>query len=180
MLQVVHNRGHDFQKDFTLQGCTKVSTRTYTLVVRSGRYKITKHTPNGMSTGFRTRRFPDPKQAHGGHPTKLPASKSAGLRDGLRVCVDGCKRLGTRKCDWACRYRENTPLPKQYRCSTSHNFKLSSKVWHKYRIVIKPQTTCGPQYSTWNQVLNRWGAHTSHMWLARSISEQVSRTRGPT
>src|SRR3954464_12524472 len=36
---------------------------------------------------------------HGGHPTKLPATKSAGLRDGLRVCGAGCKRLGTRKCD---------------------------------------------------------------------------------
>src|SRR3954469_18929195 len=95
------------RKDLTLQGCTKVSTRTYTLVVRSGRYKITKHTPNGMSTGFRTRRFPYPKQAHGGHPTKLPVTKSADLRDGPRVCDDGYKRLGTRKCDWACRYCEN-------------------------------------------------------------------------
>src|SRR3954471_8747175 len=117
MLQVVHNRGHDFQKDFTLQGCTKVSTRTYTLVVRSGRYKITKHTPNGMSTGFQTRRFPDPKQARGATPLSTPATKSAGLRDGLRVCVSACKRLGTRN-SRACRYRENTPLPKQYTCSS--------------------------------------------------------------
>src|SRR3954471_7641475 len=99
MLQVVHNRGHDFQKDFTLQGCTKVSTRTYTLVVRSGRYKITKHTPNGMSTGFRTRRFPEPKQAHGVHPTKLPPTKSAGSEMDPEVCANGCKRLGIRKCD---------------------------------------------------------------------------------
>src|SRR4051812_18420952 len=60
------------RKDLTLQGCTKVSTRTYTLVVRSGRYKITKHTPNGMSTGFRTRRFPDPKQARGATPLSYP------------------------------------------------------------------------------------------------------------
>src|SRR3954467_8556686 len=79
------------RKDLTLQGCTKVSTRTYTLVVRSGRYKITKHTPNGMSTGFQTQSFPDPKQAHGGHPTKLPVTKLAGLRDRPRVCVDGYK-----------------------------------------------------------------------------------------
>src|SRR4051812_807480 len=65
------------RKDLTLQGCTKVSTRTYALVDRSGRYKIKKHTPNGMSTGFRTRSFLDPKQAHGGYPTKIPATKSA-------------------------------------------------------------------------------------------------------
>src|SRR3954467_7283892 len=97
------------RKDLTLQGCTKVSTRTYTLVVGSGRYKITKHTPNGMSTGFRTRRFPDPKQARGATPLSTPATKSAGIRDGLRVCVSGCKRLGTRN-SRACRYRENTPL----------------------------------------------------------------------
>ena len=31
-----------------------------------------------MSTGFQTRRFPDSKKAHGGHPTKLPATKLAG------------------------------------------------------------------------------------------------------
>ena len=55
------------RKDLTLQGCTKVSTCTYTLVVRSGRYKITKHTPNGMSTGFRTRRF-QTQSKHGGPP----------------------------------------------------------------------------------------------------------------
>ena len=60
------------RKDLTLQGCTKVSTRTYTLVVGSGRYKITKHTPNGMSTGFQTRRFQDPKQVHGGTRLSYP------------------------------------------------------------------------------------------------------------
>src|SRR3954470_22532963 len=97
------------RKDLTLQGCTKVPTRTYTLVVGSGRYKITKHTPNGMSTGFRTRRFPDPKQARGATPLSIPATKSACLRDGLRVCASGCKRRGTRN-SRACRYRDNTPL----------------------------------------------------------------------
>src|SRR3954467_7455757 len=60
------------RKDLTLKGCTKVSTRTYTLVVRSGRYKITKHTPNSMSTGFQTRRFQDPKQARRATPLSYP------------------------------------------------------------------------------------------------------------
>src|SRR3954466_1986755 len=66
------------RKDLTLQGCTKVSTCTYTLVVRSGRYKITKHTPNGMSTGFRTRCFPDPKQARGATPLSYPQRSRPG------------------------------------------------------------------------------------------------------
>src|SRR3954468_18341002 len=104
------------RKDLTLQGCTKVPTRTYTLVVRSGRYKITKHTPNSMSTGFQARCFPDPKQARGATPLSYPQRsrpvsetdsgfmetavndwepKTLGLVDTAKTCHD----------------------PKQYRCS---------------------------------------------------------------
>src|SRR4051812_40428982 len=65
------------RKDLTLQGCNKVSTRTYTLVVRSGRYKITKHTQRYVD-GVSDTTFPRPKASTGGHPTKLPATKLAG------------------------------------------------------------------------------------------------------
>ena len=50
------------------------------------------------------------KNISGGHPTKLPATKLVGSKTDPGF-ADTAKRLGTRKCDWACRYRENTPLP---------------------------------------------------------------------
>src|SRR3954471_2855666 len=99
--------------------------------------------------------FPRPKASTGGHPTKLPATKLAGSGTDpgfASVAVNDGEPETLGLVDTAKTLR----LPKQYRCS-SHNLKLSSKAWHKYRIVIKLQTTCGPQYSTWNQVLNRWG-----------------------
>src|SRR3954463_8263618 len=90
------------RKYLTLQGCTKVSTRTSTLFARS----VNIH-PSVCRRGLSHDVSQTQSKYMGATPTKLPATKSAGLRDGLRVCVDGCKRLGTRKCDWACRYSEN-------------------------------------------------------------------------
>src|SRR4051812_39308142 len=80
------------RKDLTLQGCTKVSTRSSTLFARS----VNIH-PSVCRRGLSHDVSQTQSKYMGGHPTKLPATKSAGLRDGLRVCVDGCKRLGTRK-----------------------------------------------------------------------------------
>src|SRR3954471_4862096 len=41
-------------------------------------------------------------------------------------------------------------------CS-SHNRKYSNKTWHKYRIVIKPQTSLWPQEIRRNQALAKGG-----------------------
>src|SRR3954470_20863083 len=64
---------------------------------------------NQMKTqrGITTEHSQDSYLISGGHPTKLPATKLAGSETDPEVCDNGCKRLGTRKCDWACRYREN-------------------------------------------------------------------------
>src|SRR4051812_174063 len=107
------------RKDLTLQGCTKVLTRTYTLVVESGRYKITKHTPNGMSTGFQTRRFLDPKQARGATPLSYPQrSRPVSEMDSgfASMVVNDWEPETLGLVDTAKTLR----LPKQYRCS-SHN-----------------------------------------------------------
>src|SRR3954468_5000099 len=75
------------RKDLTLQGCTKVSTSTSTLFARS----VNIH-PSVCRRGL-SHDVPRPKASTGGHPTKsTPATKSAGLRDGLGVWVDGCER----------------------------------------------------------------------------------------
>src|SRR4051812_40606637 len=92
-----------FRKDLTLQGCTKVSTRTSTLFARS----VNIH-PSVCRRGLSHDVSQTQSKHMGATPLSRTATKSAGLRDGLRVCVNGCKRLGTQ--NWACRYRENTPL----------------------------------------------------------------------
>src|SRR3954466_4210377 len=75
------------RKDLTLQGCTKVSTSTSTLFARS----INIH-PSVCRRGL-SHDVPRPKASTGGAtPLSTPATKSAGLRDGLRVCDSGCKR----------------------------------------------------------------------------------------
>src|SRR4051812_31242471 len=91
-----------FRKDLNLQGCTKVSTRTSTLFARS----VNIH-PLVCRRGLSHDVSQTQSKYMGATPPSLPAMKSAGLQDGLRVCGAGCKRLGTRKCDWACRYSEN-------------------------------------------------------------------------
>ena len=67
---------------------------------------------NQMKTqrGITTEQLQDLYNISRGHPTKLPATKLAGSETDPEVCDDGCKRLGTQKCDWACRYRGNIPL----------------------------------------------------------------------
>ena len=67
---------------------------------------------NQMKTqrGITTEQLQDSYKFQGGHPTKQPATKLAGSETDPEVCVNGCKRLGTRKCDWASRYRGNIPL----------------------------------------------------------------------
>src|SRR3954463_15599099 len=78
------------RKDLTLHGCTKVSTRTYTLVVRSGRYKITKHTPNSMSTGFR---LSQTQSKHmGATPLSYPQRSRPVSETDPEVWDNGCKR----------------------------------------------------------------------------------------
>src|SRR3954465_4415808 len=48
----------------------------------------------------------------GGHPLSRSRNGVSKLRDGLKVCDNGCERLGTP--NGACRHRVITPLPKQY------------------------------------------------------------------
>src|SRR4051812_17619477 len=75
------------RKDLTLQGCTKVSTGTSTLFARS----VNIH-PSVCQRGL-SHDVPRPKASTWGPPHQVePATKSAGLRDGLRVWVDGCER----------------------------------------------------------------------------------------
>ena len=57
--------------------------------------------------GITTEHSQDSYLISGGHPTKQPATKLAGSEMDPEVCVNGCKRPGTQKCDWACRYRIN-------------------------------------------------------------------------
>src|SRR3954471_7215684 len=75
------------------------------------KYQHTHDQPrkNQMKTqrGITTKKSQDSYNISGGHPTKLPAMKLAGSETDPEVCDDGCKRLGTRKCVWAYRYREN-------------------------------------------------------------------------
>src|SRR3954467_4712834 len=81
-----------FRKDLTLQGCTKVSTRTSTLFARS----VNIH-PSVCRRGL-SHDVSQTQSKHGGAtPLSLPATKSAGLRDGLRVCDSGCKQQGVQK-----------------------------------------------------------------------------------
>src|SRR3954462_3810175 len=66
---------------------------------------------NQMKTqrGITTDHSQDSYLIPGGHPTKLPATNLAGSETDPEVCANGCKRLGTRKCDCACRCHENIP-----------------------------------------------------------------------
>src|SRR3954468_24402422 len=91
-------------ESFTRPGCTNSNTRSINL----GK---TKSKPN---EAFTTKQSQDSEIFQGATPLSRSRNGVSKLRDGLKVCVNGCKRLGTRKCGWACRYRVNIPLPKQY------------------------------------------------------------------
>src|SRR4051812_45843138 len=104
VLQVVHNRGHGFQKVLPGRGAP-IATHT-----RSTSEK-TKSKPN---EAFTTKQSQDSEIFQGATPLSRTRNGVGKLRDGLKVCANGCKRLGTRKCGWACRYRVITPHPKQY------------------------------------------------------------------
>ena len=87
VLQVVHNRGHGFQKVLTRPGCTNSNTHTIDL----GK---TKSKPN---EAFTTKQSQDSEIFQGGNPLEYTRNETGRLRDGLKVCGAGCKRLGTRK-----------------------------------------------------------------------------------
>ena len=76
VLQVVHNRGHGFSKRFTLQGCATVPIHVQST---SQSKNMRRHDTIECNSA----------QCSGGHPAKLPVSKSAVFEDGPRVCVYG-------------------------------------------------------------------------------------------
>src|SRR3954466_15089501 len=105
------------RKDLTLQGCTKVSTGTSTLFARS----VNIH-PSVCRRGL-GHDVPRHKASTGGHPTEsTPATESAGLRDGLRVCVDGSMRPQVPKRGLSIPRKHPASLNSTV-CSTSHNRK---------------------------------------------------------
>src|SRR3954466_15913543 len=87
VLQVVHNRGHGFQKVLTRPGCTNSNTHTINL----GK---TKSKPNEV---FTTEQSQDSEIFQGATPLSRSRNGVSKLRDGLKVSANGCKRLGTRK-----------------------------------------------------------------------------------
>src|SRR3954469_20413666 len=91
-------------ESFTRPGCTNSNTHSINL----GK---TKSKPN---EAFTTKQSQDSEIFQGATPLSRTRNGVGKLRDGLKVCANGCKRLGTRKCGWACRYRVITPHPKQY------------------------------------------------------------------
>src|SRR3954465_6922645 len=58
----------------------------------------------------------------GGHPLSRSRNGVSKLRDGLKVCVNGCKRLGTRKLGVSIPRNHSAYLNSTV-CSTSHNRK---------------------------------------------------------
>src|SRR3954470_13401011 len=109
VLQVVHNRGHGFQKVLTRPGCTNSNTHTINL----GK---TKSKPN---EAFTTKQSQDSEIFQGATPLSYPQrSKQAprwtqGL--GIRLWSTGNPQTGTVDTAKSC------PDPKQYRCYLSHN-----------------------------------------------------------
>src|SRR3954469_5021128 len=95
VLQVVHIRGHGFQKVFTRPGCTNSNTRSINL----GK---TKSKPN---EAFTTEQSQDSEIFQGATPLSRTRNGVGKLRDGLKVWVEGCERLGTP--NGACRHRVN-------------------------------------------------------------------------
>src|SRR4051812_24956142 len=77
------------------------------------KYQHTHDQPqkNQMKTqrGIMAKKSQDSYTILGGPPPKLPATKLVVSETDPEVCVNGCKRLGTQKCDRACRYREIIP-----------------------------------------------------------------------
>src|SRR4051812_17164978 len=112
VLQVVHNRGHGFQKVLTRPGCTNSNTHSINL----GK---TKSKPN---EAFTTKQSQDSEIFQGGHPLSRSRNGVSKLRDGLKVCDNGCKRLGTRKLGVSIPRNHSAYLNSTV-CSTSHNRK---------------------------------------------------------
>src|SRR3954469_22022115 len=75
VLQVVHNRGHGFQKDLTRPGCTNSNTHTINL----GK---TKSKPNEV---FTTEQSQDSEIFQGATPLSRSRNGVSKLRDGLKV-----------------------------------------------------------------------------------------------
>ena len=98
VLQVVHNREHGFQKVLPCRGA-QIATHT--------RYASEK--PNQNPTRQSRQSDHRIQKYFRGPPHWATRNEASWLRDGLKVCGAGCKRLGTWKCDWAYLYRENTP-----------------------------------------------------------------------
>ena len=67
VLQVVHYRGHGFQKDLPCRGA---QIATHTRSTSKNKLKTQRGIHDKAITGFRN--------ISGGHPTKLPATKLAG------------------------------------------------------------------------------------------------------
>src|SRR3954471_18818880 len=85
-------------ESFTRPGCTNSNTHSINL----GK---TKSKPN---EAFTTKQSQDSEIFQGATPLSRTRNGVGKLRDGLKVCVNGCERLGTP--NGACRHRVITPL----------------------------------------------------------------------
>src|SRR3954464_11154210 len=65
--------------------------------------------PTVCRRGFRHDVSQTQSKHMGASPLSYPQRSRPVSETDPEVCNNGCKRLGTRKCDWACRYRENIP-----------------------------------------------------------------------
>src|SRR3954464_14405112 len=115
VLQVVHNRGHGFQKVLTRPGCTNSNTHSINL----GK---TKSKPN---EAFTTKQSQDSEIFQGATPWSTPATKLADSetdpRFGWTAVNDWEPKTGIVDTAKTC------PDPKQYRCYPSHNLNKAVK-----------------------------------------------------
>src|SRR3954464_9845609 len=117
VLQVVHNRGHGFQKVLTRPGCTNSNTHSINL----GK---TKSKPN---EAFTTKQSPESEIFQGATPWSRPATKLADSETDSRFGWTAVNDWEPESVAGLVDTAKTCPNPKQYRCSTSHNLNKAVK-----------------------------------------------------
>src|SRR3954469_20733877 len=117
VLQVVHNRGHGFQKVLTRPGCTNRNTHTINL----GK---TKSKPNEV---FTTEQSQDSEIFQGATPLSRSATKLADSETDSRFASMAVKDWEPESVTGLVDTAKTFRLPKQYRCYLSHNLNKAVK-----------------------------------------------------
>src|SRR3954468_10897335 len=108
VLQVVHNRGHGFQKVLTRPGCT--NSNTHTIDLGKNQIKTQRGFHDKAITGFRN--------ISGGHPIKLPATKLADSETDSRFVWTAVNDREPKSVTGLVDTAKTCHDPKQYRCSS--------------------------------------------------------------